>query len=293
MAFVTYLPATMGIKKTPAKTKKKTSKKTARSTPARALADFFDPAPYAIAPRITIPSGVSLIKSLVTACPKPTPAFASGALANLKAAADGASADLVDRKKKFGKVADDDARAIDNTADHAWRALSLRLEGWIGLPAGGERSALAAGVSQKVFAGDGLRFLTAEYPVQRTEMQARLDIIDEDKLAKDIDELCGKPFLSAVRKAQTDYDKMVDARLQRDAALGQNLADTGRAMQQAIVAYASKWIGSVDQGDKVSQKRAEKALRPLIQFRASQSKHAVAAQVDETPPVPVGSPTKS
>ena len=63
-------------------------------------------------------------------------------------------------------------------------------------------------------------------------------------------------------------------RLRRDAASGQNLTERVRSIQNAIVNYASKVVGSVEHDDPETAEAARLALLPIVNHREA----AAAAQ---------------
>ena len=77
---------------------------------------------------------------------------------------------------------------------------------------------------------------------------------------------------------------MVSERLRRDTATGQNLSETVRALQAAIVNYASKVTGTVEHDDPESAEVARVALIPILNHRDSA---AATATVPEAPAPPM------
>lgn len=98
-------------------------------------------------------------------------------------------------------------------------------------------------------------------------MATVLQTIAQEGLETDVNEVIGAEFLSAVRDVQPRYEAMVRERLRRDRAAGQNLFETIRALQAAIVNYAGKVIGSIEHDDPATVETARLALLPISNHR--------------------------
>jgi hypothetical protein len=79
---------------------------------------------------------------------------------------------------------------------------------------------------------------------------------------------------------------MVKERLRRDTSSGQNLTERVRSIQNAIVNYASKVIGSVEHDEPATAEAARLALLPIVNFREA----AAAAQHPTPTPTPKAEP---
>ena len=146
----------------------------------------------------------------------------------------------------------------------------------------------AAELGQTLF-GEGLGFLKASYPEQSATTSALLRRIDEDRLSKDLDAICGPEFLRNVRKQQPRYEAMVAATLKREAG-GPDLNPQLRGLARAIVGYAIKVAASVEDDDQKTVDRARAALRPLDTFRANNPPTERAAK-SPTPAAEPAAPT--
>jgi len=113
----------------------------------------------------------------------------------------------------------------------------------------------------------GTELLKSEYAAQRTSMATILRTIDNEGLEKEVNELLGPECLATVREVQPRYEAMVDERLRRDKAAGQNLFETIRAIQAAIVNYAGKVIGAIEHDDPATVETARMALLPILNHR--------------------------
>jgi hypothetical protein len=173
------------------------------------------------------------------------------------------------RQRELGVVSEDDSRKVDQEADTVWGALRARLSAYSVLPAEQfPRAARAGELVTMLFGDGGLSFLKDPYPVQFSTMDTILKRITEDKLQKEIDELAGPEFVQAIRNVHPRYDTVVHAMLRRDETSGQNLLDHVRAVQRAIVVYATKVCATVEDDEQDTIDVACAALRPIEQMRA-------------------------
>lgn len=228
----------------------------------------FDPSLYTRAPVLTIASGITLCVTLYHACPKTMPALVKKAAKKVKTVGDVAQAAWADRQRELGVISDDDSRALDQEADAIWGATRMRLQALAMLPPDRVPEALRASILLvTLFGTDGLMFLREAYPVQWSTMDTLLKRIDADGLAKELDDLAGPVFLAQIRHVHPRYSAMVQAMLKRDTSSGQNLLDQVRAMQRAIVEYATKVAATVDEDDPETVDVARDALRAIEQLR--------------------------
>jgi hypothetical protein len=247
------------------------------------MAAPFDPSLYVRAPIVTVSTGVTLAFALFDACPTPAPANVKKAAKHLKAVAVQAQADLADRNRRQGVYSDEDSRVLDNEADRAWGGLRMRLQALAMLNAEKfPRARRAAELEASLFA-EGTEFLKAEYPSQSTSMGSILKRIDDDGLDKDLDDIAGKEFLQSIRDVQPRYEAMVKERLRRDKDTGQNLADSVRSIQAAIVNYASKIIGTIEHDDPDT---TEAARERCCQLRTTARHRRAVRRRAACPPIP-------
>lgn len=231
------------------------------------MAAPFDPTPYVHAPIITVSSGVTLALALVDASPKASPPNVMKAASHLKALAEQARGQLAERNRVLGVFTEEDSRVLDNEADRAWGGLRMRIQAMAMLsPERYPKAKRAAELDVLLFA-KGTEFLKAEYEAQSTSMSAILERIDEDSFSGDLDAIAGPEFLLAIRDVQPRYQVMVSERLRRDKATGQNLSDTTRELQAAIVNYASKVVGTIEHDDPQTAEAARIALLPITNHR--------------------------
>jgi hypothetical protein len=259
------------------------------------MAAPFEPTDYVRAPIITVSSGVSLAIALADACPKAAPANVKKAAKHLRKTAEKARADLAERNRVLGAFSEEDSRVLDNEADRAWGGLRMRIQGMAMLLASKFPKAKRAAELDVLLFADGMEFLKAEYGSQSTGMAAILNRIDADGLQADIDAIAGDEFLKAVRDVQPRYEAMVSERLRRDKATGQNLLETTRGLQAAIVNYATKVLGTIEHDDPDTVEAARVALLPIANHReaaAVRDAAAVARAQRGAPEAPAGDAAK-
>lgn len=230
------------------------------------MAAPFDPSQYVRAPIITASSGVTLALALVAATPSGAPANVKKAQKRLKSIAEQAGDNLAARNRDLGVYKEEDSRDLDNEADRVWGGFRMRLQAMAMLPATFPKAVRAAELDARLFP-EGGEFLKAEYAVQGPRMAAILQRIDEDKLATELDAIVGPEFLEAIRDVQPRYEAMLTERLRRDKAMGQNLLETTRGLQAAIVSYATKVIATIDDEEPASVEAVRVALLPITNFR--------------------------
>ncbi|AUX45798.1 uncharacterized protein SOCE26_072940 [Sorangium cellulosum] len=243
----------------------------------------FDASVYVRAPIINIANGVTLASALVAACPQNAPENVGKACTKLKAAAEAAQKALTARRREKGTLTEEDGRALDREADASFGALRMRLVAYSMLPAERFPGARRAGeLVKELFGEDGLAFLTAEYSVQNTVMASIVEHIQEAGLEAEIAALAGTEFLQQIGNVLPRYDMMVRDKLQREVAATSNLAAVVRAIQVAIVNYATKVAGMADEDEPETIETVRKALRPLDAHREGAARRAQGGAKGET-----------
>ncbi|WP_437574500.1 hypothetical protein [Sorangium sp. So ce887] len=228
----------------------------------------FDASVYVRAPIINIANGVTLANTLVAACPEAAPENVAKACTKLKAAAEAGQKALTTRRRENGALSEEDVRVLDREGDASFGALRMRLVATSMLPAERYPQARRAGeLVKELFGDDGLSFLTAEYSVQNTVMASIVEHIQEADLQPEIDAIAGPEFLEQIGNVLPRYNAMVRDRLQKETAATSNLTTVVRAIQSAIVNYATKVAGMVDEDEPATIETVRKALRPLDAHR--------------------------
>ena len=165
------------------------------------MSDEFDPTPYVRPPIVDVPSGVALGIALLSAAPKPAPA-------HVEAAAKKVHAETVALQAAWAKAdggpVQTDKRKADMRIDNAWGILLDRLEAYASLPI--EKFSKAARARVLIDTVSKSReWLKMPYGAEWAESGKRLQKIDEEGLAPDIEALAGPEFLKEVRQAHKAY----------------------------------------------------------------------------------------
>ena len=251
----------------------------------------FDSSVFTRAPILTIESGITLCKALVAACPKGMPDNVTKAPQKLKKTAEAAQQALAQRQRELGKTTSENVRQIDVEADSAWSALRMRLESYASLPASRyPRAARAGELYTSLFGADGLKFLQLPYAEQLSTADAMLSRIDEDGLQKDINAIAGPEFLEQIRFTHSAYGSMVKAMLSRESKGEVNLLEHVRAMGRAIVDFATKVCGTVDEDDPSTSAAARKALQPITAHRGAAGRRGETAPSSDDGATPDAEP---
>jgi len=249
-----------------------------------------DPINYVHAPRMTVEGGMTLCRVLADACPAAMSASVKKAAKRLFEVAEAAQFAYTLRRKSLGKTTPDDARPVDRNADTSWGALRSRLQSYAMLPPDTYPDAKRAmEILYSLFGESGLSFLTESYPEQYAIADSVIRRIDNEGLAADINRLAGKEFLENVRTQHAAYGKMVQAVLQREEILTDDLNDHVRTMGQEVVDYATKVLATIDRDKPATIAAARTALRPIDAFREATQRRAASQPPQAPPATPEGS----
>lgn len=254
----------------------------------------FEPYLYTRAPAVTLASGIVLAQALVAACPDIMPPPVKKAVKQLAKVAAAAQQAWADRQRDLGIVPDANSRALDQEADGSWGNLRGRLQSYAGLPVAlFPRSRRAQEILDSLFGDAGLGFLRDTYVLQWSAMSVLLKRIDDEGLAADIDKLAGPEFLQHIRNVHPRYEAMVRTSLQRESGSA-NLLEHVRLIQRAIVTYATRVCGTVEDDDNDSAETARDALAAIEKMRLTASNKRgsgaepdVSAEVPANPSAPV------
>lgn len=242
-----------------------------------------DLAQYVTAPRLSVPSGVSLGIALLSAAPKPAPQAVRRSAARLR---DSVVALQQEWRRQIGAglVLLATPREIDTRVDRAYRALSMRLEALTLLHADAGPDVATATKAHQLLFPDGLRFLTLPYPQQWAHCDRLLSTIDDDEeLLADVERLVGETTLGEVRAAQQVYGDVLGITSAREAVDAVSLVAPLDAVREAIIGYALQII-AMQSDDPSRLPAARKALAPIDELRAAQA--AGARRPDDSPEAP-------
>lgn len=245
------------------------------------LEDTFDPSAYIRAPKLDVAGGVALaIQLLATVPAKPALAVKKAAQKLRKDAIKLQEAwkerDRIDKRP--------DARPIDVMADGAMGRMVSRVEAYAGLPSDQYPLALRAG-EIKVTLFPDLEFLKYDYSSQWAETQKRIDRIDEEDFAKDIDRIAGPEFLAEVRRVHVLYGDAIGVTKARGKIEPPSLAAPLRDVSTSIAAYAIQLTAVfMDADTDDSHRRAVRAaLAPIDGYRTSAARRGAKRALEVTP----------
>ena len=243
--------------------------------------DAFDVSVYARAPKLDVAGGVALsIQLLATVPAKPVPAVKKAAQKLRKATIKLQGA--WKERDRIEKPAD--PRPVDVLADAAMGRMVGRVELYAGLPAEQYPLALRAGEIMVTLFPD-LEFLRADYSSQWAETQKRIERIDEEDLAKDIDRIAGPEFLAEVRRIQALYGVAIGVTQARGKVAVPSLAEPLRDLSASIAAYAIQLAAVyMDADTDDGARRAVRAsLAPMDDYRSGAARRGARRTTEVTP----------
>lgn len=226
--------------------------------------------------------------ALITAMPKPAPD-------NVRNAATKVRKDTVTLQLAWGKTdkasTPPDRRKSDMRIDNAWGILLDRLEAYSLLPVASFSRAPRARELVDITSPNDREWLNAAFEAEWAESTKRLLRIEEEGLAKDINELAGPEFLLEVQSAHAAYGIALGVTKPAQEVPEVNLAEPLRSLARAIGRYGLA-IAAMANDDPATVAVVRKALRPIDAFREGQARRtrAGAAPVEAAPEAPA-SPT--
>jgi hypothetical protein len=114
--------------------------------------------------------------------------------------------------------------------------------------------------------------------------------IDDEGLAAEIDTFAGPEFLRHIRNVHPRYETMVQNSLQRELPQT-SLLEHVRLIQRAVVAYATRVCGTVDNDNDATIEVARDTLAPIDKMRlTASSKRGSSAEPDPAPEPAVAPP---
>jgi hypothetical protein len=244
--------------------------------------DDFDPTTYARAPKLDVAGAVTLAVQLLTNLPKTPPAPVKKAAQILRKRTVTLQSVWKERDRIAGP---EDPRPIDVMADGAMGRLHGRLRDYAGLPA--DRFPLAPRAQEilDTLFPKGLAFLTTDFASQWSETEKKLQRIDEEGLAKDLDQIAGPEFLAEVRRIHKLYGEAIGATRARGKAEVPSLVKPLRDVSSAITGYAIQLVAVLMDASADDAKRtaARAALVPLDTYRAAVARREARRSGEATP----------
>lgn len=224
-----------------------------------------DRAAYAVAPRIGVDTGSTLIEQLVDVAKDDESAAIGASVKKLRKLLGRARAATAEGVRASATATSAGDLELDLKADRRAKAIKLRLEAWPLLD-DGERSR-RAGEHLRLLFPEGLRFTKASFAVQDAEMRRMVGEMKNEALAESLDELVGPEFIKAFKKVAKAYSAMVKAMGHAVGAEVDLRAILGE-MQTAIVQHASRVLGELEDDEPASVERVRGLLAPIDNFRA-------------------------
>ncbi|MEM9463508.1 MAG: hypothetical protein AAGF11_55720, partial [Myxococcota bacterium] len=198
---------------------------------------------YALAPRISVSSGTTLVEQLVDVAKDDASPTIGASVDKLRAVLERGRATQVDRVRAEANATAAGDLELDRRADRCIKAVKLRLEAW---PlAGDDEPAQRAEQLLALLYPDGLRFTRATFGVQDAQMRRMLTEIHEPANASSLQALVGEPFIAAFEQVAQEYADMVKA-MGRAAEPEVDQRSAVIALQKAIVQHSSRVLGELD-----------------------------------------------
>lgn len=230
--------------------------------------DDFDPSVYARAPKLDVPSAIALGIRLLAAVPKQPPLAVRKAAKVLHQKIITLQSTWKARDRMEKRL---DARPVDVLADNAMNRLFGRIEDYAGLPSDQYPLAERAQILLGTLFPEGLAFLKSDYASQWAETQKRIERIDEENLADDLDKIAGPEFLAEVRRIHKIYGEAIGITKPRAEAAMPNLAVPLRNVGVAMTLHALQLVTVIMDEEAPMDMRvaSREALRPFDEYRAS------------------------
>jgi hypothetical protein len=227
----------------------------------------FDPTPYFHLPRLDTAGSIGLANGLGAAAPKKLSAGTKAVLKAVKTSQGAVQkAWNTNRKPASGKAAD--PRAADHGVDLSWAGMNERLGAFRRLsPQRYPRAGKASKLVEALFP-NGMGFLRLPYPQEWAESERLLNLIDEDKLAPALNDLCGPEFLIEIRRSHLAYGEALGITSEKAAdpelvKMNGPLLDLSEVMRR----YLIKIIAELDTGKESDLAVLRRALKPIDDMR--------------------------
>lgn len=244
-------------------------------------------------PPLDVPTGLALARSLISARPKGAPAYVVEAASEIEEA----EQELVRLWGVRSAVAKEkaDLRPVDLLVDTVWGALFWRVEMLASLPADlYPRAVRAARLRDRLFPVDGrLTWLKKPYRAEWAEVKMRLDLIESEKLGKEIDELAGPEIRQEIARTFALYGNALGVTQALPAETGNDsLLEALRDLTAAITSYTVAVLATIKRKKPGSEAVALEALRPLTAAREAARREPAPAPAPTPAPVPAPAPVE-
>lgn len=237
-----------------------------------------DPTLYLRPPRLSVRSGLSLTKMMLTVVPsKPGP----GVLAAAEALAHATSTLEAAWKSQSLPRRVSDLRPFDQRLDRVWATISASLERYSIFPADDPDRTSAEALHDRLFP-DGLAFLRLPYPEQHAESQRLVDLISEEDLREELDRLVGDVFLDELLAAHEAYGEALGITKPAEAPTPSiSIVEPLRALADAISAYVIQVLAFAGLDPAKNTAAAHHALDPIDRLRRAAARRSSGGSTDD------------
>lgn len=251
------------------------------------LPPSIDPTPYLRSPRLTVRSGLSLAKMMLTVVPAqagPGVLVAAQRLVGCIEALE--SAWKAQSRPRRGE----DPRPVDTRLDRVWGVVASSLERYSIFPADHADRTSALAIHERLFP-NGLAFLRLSYPEEHAESQRLVDLVEEEGLRPELDRLVGELFLDELHAAHEAYGEVLGiTEPAQPAEPAVTVAEPLRALSDAITAYVIQVLAFEGLDPAKHGELARIALEPIDRLRRAAARRTAAPTRTEAAPAPAPEP---
>ncbi len=245
------------------------------------MSQALDPTLYVRAPRLSVASGLSLAKMLLTLVPTPSTPGVQRAARELRTAATTLERAWKAQSKPQRAL---DARPFDRRLDRAWSAISSRLANYEVFDADNPDRIRAEQLDALLFP-TGLDFIVLPYLAQHAQSGRRIEQLATDPaLSTDLARLVGDAFVRELDQAHEAYGEALG--ITKAAPQGPepiSLVEPLRALTQAVGGYALQVLAFAD-SDPDHLAAGRRALEPIDKFRRAASRRSGSAASEDAGP---------
>jgi hypothetical protein len=240
-----------------------------------ARSNVFDASPYLRPPKLDVRQAVALAIALLAALPRDATKGMKRTARVMRRSTLVLKQAWAARRRAEGKASPSDKSKVDNRVDTSWGALKMRVDAYGLLP--DDRAPLAQRareISATLFP-EGLGFLTLPMEEEWAESNQRIERIDHEGLAAELDTIAGPEFLAEIRVAHIVYGEVLGITkpppVPPDVGA---LLDPLRSVVAAIGDYLLQVVASVDREEPETIQEARAALLPIDRFREGVARRA-------------------
>ncbi len=248
-----------------------------------------DPTAYVQTPRFSVGAGLALVRALIASVP-------TNADTLIRTSAQ-AMRDQGVRLQQAWIATDSKtatpARPVDTATDAVWRGVYMRAQGAVVSGTSEEKASAGQKVLDELY-DQGLTFINVRYPLQWAEMEKRLEKLQNEDLAKALEEVTDKNTLPTLRRQQEAYGKAIGVteRSPAPATPSPNLTDERAALSDKITRYCLAVLSAYPIDEEAGAAQVRHILQPIDELRAAaKANKAPKEEPPEDPIPPVAEPT--